>query len=62
MMILRSSLSSPFGRKVRVAASVLGLAERIEPQPTDLNDPADSMRKQNPLGKIPTLILDDGSA
>ena len=27
---------------------------------TDLNDPADSIRVQNPLGKIPALVLDDG--
>jgi len=29
---------------------------------TDTNDPSDSIRKQNPLGKIPALILEDGSA
>ncbi|MGH6727994.1 MAG: glutathione S-transferase family protein [Pseudolabrys sp.] len=60
-MILRSSPSSPFVRKVRIAASVLGLAGRIEVHETDLNDPADSVRTQNPLGKIPALILDDGT-
>jgi glutathione S-transferase len=62
MMILRSSPASPFGRKVRIAASVLGLADKIDVRETDLNDPADSIRKQNPVGKIPTLILDDGEA
>jgi glutathione S-transferase len=61
-MILCSSPSSPFGRKVRIAANVLGLTDRIELQSTDLNDPADPIRKLNPLGKIPVLILDDGSA
>ena len=48
-MILRSSPASPFGRKVRIAASVLGLSDRIEVRETDLNDPADSIRVQNPL-------------
>jgi glutathione S-transferase len=62
MMILHSSPTSPFGRKVRIAADVLGLSERIELRATDLNDPADPIRKLNPLGKIPALILDDGSA
>lgn len=60
-MILRGSPTSPFARKVRIAAHVLGLADRIEVQATDLNDPAEPLRRQNPLGKIPTLILDDGS-
>jgi glutathione S-transferase len=60
MMILRSSPASPFGRKVRIAASLLGLADKIDVRETDLNDPADSIRQQNPVGKIPALILDDG--
>jgi glutathione S-transferase len=60
MMILRSSPASPFGRKVRIAASLLGLADKIDVRETDLNDPADSIRKQNPVGKIPALIADDG--
>ena len=62
MMILRSSPASPFGRKVRIAAAVLGLADKIDVRETDLNDPADSIRVQNPVGKIPALILDDGEA
>ncbi|HZL39904.1 MAG TPA: glutathione S-transferase family protein [Pseudolabrys sp.] len=62
MMILRSSPASPFGRKVRIAASLLGLADKIDVRETDLNDPADSIREQNPVGKIPALILDDGEA
>src|ERR1017187_5780144 len=59
-MILRSSPASPFGRKVRIAISLLGLADKIEVRETDLNDPADSIRVQNPLGKVPALIVDDG--
>ncbi|HEX5210298.1 MAG TPA: glutathione S-transferase N-terminal domain-containing protein [Pseudolabrys sp.] len=60
-MILRSSPASPFVRKVRIAADLLGLADKIEVQETDLNDPADAIRVQNPLGKIPALVLDDGT-
>ena len=60
-MILRSSPASPFVRKVRIAAAVLGLADKIDVRETDLNDPADPIRVQNPLGKIPALILDDGT-
>jgi glutathione S-transferase len=60
MMILRSSLPSPFGRKIKIAAALLGLRDKIEVVLTDTNDPADAIRKQNPLGKIPALILEDG--
>ena len=62
MMILRSSASSPFVRKVRIALGVLGLEGRTDVRDADLNDPADSLRRQNPLGKIPALITDDGDA
>lgn len=61
MMILRSSGPSPFVRKVRIAASLLGLADQIEEQPADLNAAGDSIRRQNPLGKVPTLIAEDGA-
>ncbi|WP_349370779.1 glutathione S-transferase [Salinarimonas sp.] len=59
-MILRSSPASPFGRKVKLAAAILGLSDRIEVVPADTNDPADDLRSQNPLGKIPILITDAG--
>ena len=62
MMILRSSPASPFARKVRIAMSVLGLADQIEIRDTDLNSADDPIRTQNPLGKVPALILDDGTA
>jgi glutathione S-transferase len=59
-MILRSLPPSPFGRKVKIAASVLGLSDRIEILPADTSSESDPLRVQNPLGKIPTLILKDG--
>ncbi len=61
MLVLRSSGASPFGRKVKVAAAVLGLTDRITVAATDTLDPADSIRRQNPLGKIPALMLEDGT-
>jgi glutathione S-transferase len=60
-MILRSASASPFVRKVRIAAAVLGLDHGLEIVPADTADPNDPLRQQNPLGKIPTLVLDDGS-
>jgi glutathione S-transferase len=62
MMILRNTPASPFGRKVRVAATVLGLDNDIRQEPADLSDPDDSVRRQNPLGKIPVLLTEDGTA
>jgi len=62
MMILRSSSASPFARKIRIAAAVLDLSKRIEIVPADTSDPTDALRVQNPLGKIPTLVLADGRA
>jgi glutathione S-transferase len=61
MMILRSVPPSPFGRKVKIAASVLGLSGQIKVEAADTNNTSDSLRQQNPLGKIPVLVLDDGS-
>jgi glutathione S-transferase len=61
MWILRSSGASPFGRKVRIAAAVCGVSERLRIETADTNDPADSLRTQNPLGKIPALLLEDGA-
>jgi glutathione S-transferase len=62
MLILRYSPASPYARKVRIAADILGLSARIEIAGVDFTDPADSIRAQNPLGKVPTLVLEDGSA
>jgi glutathione S-transferase len=62
MMILRSTPASPFGRKVRIAASVLGLEPEITIEAADTNDPGDSLRRQNPLGKIPSLLDENGNA
>ena len=62
MMILRLTPPSPFGRKVNIAASVLGLSAEIKIESADTNDPADTVRRQNPLGKIPVLVIEDGTS
>lgn len=61
MMILRHSPASPFVRKVRIAADLLGLADRIKLEDADTAAPEAGFLAQNALGKIPTLILEDGS-
>ena len=62
MLILRSSPASPFVRKIRIAASVLGLDRRHQARARRHHQSSDTVRQQNPLGKIPTLVLEDGSA
>src|SRR5262245_9127917 len=63
-MTLLWSSRSPFVRKVMVAAHEAGLAQRIRPQRVvvSANKPNPEVMAANPLNKIPTLILADGSA
>ena len=57
-MKLYTNSASPFARKCRVIAHELGLKlEEIRTLP--MQDP--EFRRINPLGKIPALVLDDGS-
>jgi glutathione S-transferase len=62
MMILRFSPSSPFVRKVRIAVALLGFDKDVTLERADTTDPNDTLRKINPLGKIPVLMVEDGSA
>jgi glutathione S-transferase len=63
-MKLYWSSRSPFVRKVMVAAHETGLAGRIRTERVVVgaNNPNAEVMAVNPLNKIPTLILDDGSA
>ncbi|MFT3770229.1 MAG: glutathione S-transferase N-terminal domain-containing protein [Minicystis sp.] len=52
--------TSPFARKVRIAAGELGLSDRIEL--VEVNPWTDErLRRLNPLGKVPTLVTDTGA-
>ncbi len=58
-MKLIGSLSSPFARKVRVALAEKRVdCEFVIDSPSD---PATRVPEFNPLGKIPVLVIDDGS-
>lgn len=61
-MKLLSSPASPFGRKVKIAAGMKGVLGKIDIQPADTNAGDENLYKQNPLGKIPCLVLDGGEA
>jgi glutathione S-transferase len=54
--LLYSSPASPFGRKVKIAAALLGLSDRIAVETVDTAAPDSALRRDNPLGKIPVLI------
>jgi glutathione S-transferase len=58
---LRYSPASPFARKVRVAAAELGLSGRIELAACDVWAPGSDIAADNPLGKVPALVTDDGT-
>lgn len=59
-MRLLASSTSPFARKLRIIAHELGIAyDWAETAP--MEEPA-GLRAANPLGKVPALLLDDGTA
>lgn len=62
-MKLHWSSRSPFVRKVMVAAHELGLADRLEliRAPVAMSEPNAELMRFNPLSRIPTLVLDDGT-
>ncbi len=63
-MRLHTNPASPFGRKVVVVAHEKGLASRIEILNRQLTPvaPNEAVVADNPLGKIPCLVTDDGLA
>ncbi|MEM7256408.1 MAG: glutathione S-transferase [Pseudomonadota bacterium] len=54
--------ASPFVRKVMVTAIECGLQDQIDIDALALTpvNPSDSLNAENPLGKIPSLVLDNG--
>jgi glutathione S-transferase len=62
-MKLHWSPRSPFVRKVMIAAHELGLVDRIACVRTVVatTRPHAALMEENPLSKIPTLVLDDGT-
>jgi len=58
-MKLRYSATSPYVRKVIVCAKELGVNDRITLDETDVWSTDTTIRNDNPLGKVPSLLLDD---
>ena len=61
-MILYSTPTSPFGRKVKIAALVHGLGAGMTVIKGDPWSADDNLRVINPLGKMPVLVSDHGVA
>ena len=53
--------ASPFARIVRVALLETGLDANVHKQEVTLRDPASALLPYNPVGRVPTLELDDGT-
>lgn len=55
---------SPYSRKIRVLIRELGLLETVNEVAAHTTpiDPSDAVTAVNPLSKIPTLVLPDGTA
>jgi len=61
-MKLHHSPNSPFARKVMACAITRGIDDRIELLRTDPHVSPPELLKDNPLSKIPCLVLEDGRA
>jgi glutathione S-transferase len=58
-MILVGQYDSPYTRRVAISLKVLGIPYQHDTR--SVFGDFESMRKTNPLGRIPSLILDDGA-
>lgn len=61
-MKLFYSNTSPYARKTRLVLREKGLEQGVDEIPCDPFQEIPGLRQANPLGRVPTLVLDDGSA
>jgi len=61
MLQLRFASASPYARKVMVIVHETGLSDEVQIVPTNPHQ-EESLRTQNPLCKVPTLVLEDGES
>lgn len=60
-MRLFQSPGSPYARIARMAVIELGLEDRVTVEEATLRDPASVLLPYNPVGRVPSLLLDDGN-
>jgi glutathione S-transferase len=53
---------SPYARIARMAVIELDLQDRVAVEEATLRDPASVLLPRNPVGRVPTLVLADGTA
>ncbi len=61
-MKLMSSPASPFGRKVKMTILMKNLKDKVEILTVDATKGDATLNAANPMGRIPVLVTDDGSA
>lgn len=61
-MKLIYGIPSPYARKVRLVIAAKGLESKIELVVCNPFEDPGKIRTKNPLGKVPALLLDDGTA
>ncbi|MCH1428407.1 MAG: glutathione S-transferase [Alphaproteobacteria bacterium] len=62
MYKLRYSKASPYVRKIILCVHHLGLENKVTIENADTSDPQDTLYNQNPTGRIPVLIKQDGTS
>lgn len=60
-MKLFFSPGSPYARIARMAVIELGLQDRVAVEEATLRDPASVLLPYNPVGRVPSLVLADGT-
>lgn len=60
-MKLFHSPGSPYARIARMAVIELGLEDRVAVEEATLRDPASVLLPHNPVGRVPALVLEDGT-
>src|ERR1700722_20107406 len=60
-MRLFYGLASPYARMVRIALLETGLDDLVRKQEVTLRDPGSALLPFNPVGRVPTLGLDNGT-
>lgn len=60
-MKLFHAAGSPYARIARMAVIELGLQDRVAVEEATLRDPASVLLPHNPVGRVPSLLLADGT-
>ena len=61
MLKLRYSPTSPYVRKVMMAAHEKGVVDRLQLETTNPWNSEPEFTRENPLSKVPALVIDDGT-